>query len=257
MVRPPPTKSGWTQRLAASIERRMQKLQGKGSGGHSVEEEVRAALRWLPDRDAIVLDVGANKGLWSRAMLKEAGPRLGRLIALEPSRHNWPDLEGIDAATFTLIRKALAAENGTATLHMDAPGSGLASLSARNLDHIGLAMSENERVQTIRLDHLADELSLERIDFLKLDIEGHELEALRSGESLLAAGKIRALSFEFGGSNIDTRTYFRDFWLLLRAHGYAIWRVVPGGAPAPITRYHERLESFVTTNYIAAWSEEA
>jgi FkbM family methyltransferase len=246
-----PTSPGLFQRLAASIERRAQKAQGKGSGGHSVAEEVRAALPFLPQQGAVVLDVGANKGLWSRTMLAEAGERLARLVAVEPSRHNWLEIEAIADPRFSLIRKALSESDGTATLHMDAPGSGLASLTQRNLTHVGLAMEESEAIETVRLDTLLAELGLERIDFMKLDIEGHELSALQGGEKALAEGRIRALSFEFGGSNIDTRTFFRDFWLLLHGHGYALLRIVPGGSPVPIQRYHERLESFVTTNYLA------
>jgi FkbM family methyltransferase len=239
------------QRIAASVERRAQKLQGKGAGGHSVEDEVRTALDFLPSTGAIVLDIGANKGLWSRAMLRKAGGRLARLVAFEPSSHNWADLDTITDPRFSLIRKGVADREGTAELHMDAPGSGLASLSKRNLDHVGLEMREHEIVELATLDAFAAARGLERIDFMKLDIEGHELSALRGAEVLLKSGAIRALSFEFGGSNIDTRTYFRDFWLLLREHGFSIWRIVPGGKPVRIEKYHERLECFATTNFIA------
>ena len=112
-------------------------------------------------------------------------------------------------------------------------------------------MGESETITLTSLDAFAAEAGLTRIDFLKLDIEGHELAALAGATRLLASGAIRALSFEFGGSNIDTRTYFRDFWLLLGAAGYQIERIVPGATPVPITRYHERLECFATTNFIA------
>lgn len=239
------------QRIAASIERRAQKLQGKGAGGHSVEAEVRTALAFLPRESAIVLDIGANKGLWSRAMLREAGARLERIIAFEPSHHNWLALEAIADPSFSLVRQGVADRNGSAELHMDEPGSGLASLSKRNLDHVGLEMRVHEVVELTTLDSFAAAHGLDRIDFMKLDIEGHELAALHGAAGLLKSGAIRALSFEFGGSNIDTRTFFRDFWLLLGGYGYTIWRIVPGRAPVRISQYHERLECFATTNFIA------
>lgn len=240
------------QRLAAGIERRAQKFQGKGAGGHSITAEVAEASRFLPAGGATVFDVGANKGLWSRAMLAAAGPHLERLVAFEPSRHNWAAIEEITDPRFSLCRKALGLREGVSELFMDAPGSGLASLTRRNLDHHGLTMASAETVETTTLDAYCREAGISRIDFLKLDIEGHELDALHGAEPLLAAGAIRALSFEFGGTNIDTRTFFRDFWLLLTPLGYSLWRIVPGGRPMPILRYHERLESFVTTNYIAS-----
>ena len=102
------------QRIAASVERRAQKVQGKGAGGHSVEAEVRTALAFLPPSGAIVLDIGANKGLWSRAMLREAGTRLARLVAFEPSRHNWAAIEAISDPRFSLVRQGVAERNGSA-----------------------------------------------------------------------------------------------------------------------------------------------
>ena len=46
------------------------------------------------------------------------------------------------------------------------------------------------------LDEIADMLTLSRIDLLKIDTEGHELEVLHGGRKLLAAGLIRVLHIE-------------------------------------------------------------
>jgi FkbM family methyltransferase len=239
------------QHFAESLERRAQKWQGKGAGGHSVAEEVRIALPLLPQAGAIVLDGGANKGLWSRAMLEAAGPRLARILAIEPSTHNHAEILAIGDPRLSLIRAALGSAPGEAMLHMDQPGSGLASLSKRNLDHVGLTMDEAEAVRLTTLDLLADEFKLQRIDFLKLDIEGHEWPALQGARRLMNERRISALSFEFGGANLETRSFFRDFWLLLGEAGFRIWRIAPGRGAEPIRRYHERLECFATTNYLA------
>lgn len=246
-----PPRPSLMQRLLASMERRILKAQGKGAGGHSIEAEVRDAVRLLPAAHAVVFDVGANKGLWSRAMLAQGGTRVARIFAFEPSRHNWQEIESIADPRLNLIKMAVSDHIGEAELFSDAPGSGLASLSQRNLEHVGLEMAGQEVVALTTLDAFCAERGIQRIDFLKLDIEGHELAALKGARGLLQRGAIGALSFEFGGANIDTRTYFKDFWELLRNHGYAIWRIVPGSAPAPLTRYHERLECFATTNYLA------
>lgn len=245
------TRPSLMQRLLASLERRILKAQGKGAGGHSIDAEVNDAVTLLPTSEAVVFDVGANKGLWSRALLKQGGARVARVFAFEPSRHNWPDIEAIADPRLSLIKMAVSDQIGEAELFSDAPGSGLASLSQRNLDHVGLEMAGQEVVALTTLDAFCAEQGIARIDFLKLDIEGHELAALKGARDLLERGAIGALSFEFGGANIDTRTYFKDFWQLLSGHGYAIWRIVPGSSPVPITRYHERLECFATTNFLA------
>ena len=50
------------------------------------------------------------------------------------------------------------------------------------------------------------------IDLLKLDVEGNELLALKGLSDSIEYIKI--IQFEFGGSNIDSRTYFQDFYYL-------------------------------------------
>jgi hypothetical protein len=56
---------------------------------------------------------------------------------------------------------------------------------------------------------------------MKMDIEGHELFALRGAKRALARGVIRPLSFEFGTGNINSRTFFRDYWDLLTSVAWA------------------------------------
>jgi len=84
---------------------------------------------------------------------------------------------------------------------------------------------------------------------VKLDIEGHELTALEGFGDALTATK--ALQFEFGGCNIDTRTYFRDFWYFFKERNFDIYRITPLGAEK-MTRYKQNDEYFLTTNFIAA-----
>jgi hypothetical protein len=68
---------------------------------------------------------------------------------------------------------------------------------------------------------------------MKMDIEGHELFALRGAQRSLAAGKIGALAFEFGCGDINSRTFFRDYWELLTAANFAIYRIPPMARPFP------------------------
>jgi hypothetical protein len=57
--------------------------------------------------------------------------------------------------------------------------------------------------------------------------------------------------FEFGGCNIDSRTYFQDFWYFFKENNFVIHRITPFGLEK-IERYRESDEFFSTTNYIAA-----
>lgn len=66
---------------------------------------------------------------------------------------------------------------------------------------------------------------------------------------MLNDGIIDFIQFEFGGCNIDSRTYFQNFYYLLNTK-YQIYRILKNGLYS-IKKYRETQEIFVTTNYLA------
>lgn len=77
-----------------------------------------------------------------------------------------------------------------------------------------------EPVRTERFeDYWRSVLKSRQIDLAKLDIEGHELNALRGFGNAINA--VNVLQFEFGGCSIDTHTYFQDFWYFFNIMSFA------------------------------------
>jgi hypothetical protein len=66
---------------------------------------------------------------------------------------------------------------------------------------------------------------------------------------MLKGNKIKFIQFEFGGTDIDARVFFRDFYFLLSPK-YNIYRILKNGL-YPIKVYKESEEIFITTNYLA------
>lgn len=243
-------------KIAARLEKSFALLQGKGAGSFSIDDEVRLALRLMHGNELVLLDVGANKGLWTSALLKQAANRFCAAYLFEPSAHNLLLLGAIADARVTIVPAAVGAVAGRAVLYADSPGSGLASLTRRNLAHKGLKLDREEAVDLITIDEFVSGRGLTRVDFMKIDVEGHDLDVLKGAEASLRSGLVRALSFEMGGANVDTRTFFRDFWELLRDCGFDVWRVSPTFGLIPVPKYIERDEVFVTTNYMATRKSE-
>lgn len=237
-------------RLLASVERRCAKLQGKGWGAATVDHEVRQVARLLDGKPAtLCIDIGGNKGAYSAALMAQFPA--ANIVVFEPSQVNVQILQDRfkDASQVSVEPYAVSKTAGDADLFSDQAGSGLGSLTKRDLKHIDLAFEASERIQTLRFEtYWQDKLQSVPIDLCKLDVEGHELDALQGFGAAMAA--IKVVQFEFGGANIDTRTYFRDFWHFFADHGFKLYRITPFGI-APIKRYHERHEAFVTTNYLA------
>lgn len=247
------------QPVAALLERAAAALQGKGVGSKSVDAEVLAAFAHAPRQKLTVFDVGANAGDWTRAALRHASDRIERLVAFEPAAVHRASLASITRDDSRLLHVSLAVTDGEGErlLYSPADGSELASLTQRRLDHLGVNANVTESVRTTTLDDYTQQHAIERIHLLKMDIEGYELSALRGASRLLENRAIDVVAFEFGGCNIDTRTFFQDFWyLLVRQYGFRVGRILLDGRIAPIQRYTEALEMFSTTNYVA-WAPRA
>jgi hypothetical protein len=68
----------------------------------------------------------------------------------------------------------------------------------------------------------------------------------------MRSGVLRALSFEFGISNVNSRVFFRDIYNLLIANQYEVFRVTPAGRLIRLKNYSEDDEYFArTTTYLA------
>lgn len=233
----------WTERLSAYA-------QGKGYGTASIEQENALTHKLLRRRPALAIDIGANVGDYT-AELRRRNPSL-EIHAFEPATVNVHKLKArFGGDPLIHIQPcAVSSESGSATLHGPDPGSGLSSLAHRRLDHIGIPFENREQVNTIRFeDYWINTLNRRHLDIVKIDIEGFELAALHGAGEAIANTSV--LQFEFGGCNIDTRTFFQDFWYFFHENGFALYRITPIGLDA-MTRYRELDEFFSTTNFIAA-----
>jgi FkbM family methyltransferase len=236
-------------KLPAMLEIDLQHMQGKGSGGSSTEVEAKTALDFMfrSGDKVVVLDVGANIGSYSEA-IRRLAPQ-ATIFAFEPSSVARKKLEDrfIGESSVVIVPLALGSKNSRGTLWSDSPGSVLASLTKRKLDHFGTEFSQTESVDVVTLDSWVDSMKV-LPNLIKLDVEGHELDVLKGGLKTLSTTQV--VQFEFGGCNVDTRTYFQDFWYLLTDLGFAIYRVSAAGQ-IRLFCYSESDECFRTTNYLA------
>jgi FkbM family methyltransferase len=201
-------------------------------------------------KELIVFDVGANVGQYSLLVKNIFGER-AKLYAFEPAKKSYKVLKSTIAnITKTYIHQiGLGKTNTKTTLFTDSDKSKLASVFKRKLDHFHIDLKNQEKIEIKTLDTFCKKENIERIHFLKLDVEGNELQVLEGSSRMLKNGKIDFIQFEFGGCNIDSRTYFQDFYYLLKDQ-YKIFRILKDGI-YQIDQYKETYEAFTTTNFLA------
>jgi len=134
--------------------------------------------------DLTILDVGANVGLFSQYASKYAK----KVYAIEPAKQHVEvmkymlEFNKLDNIV-TPFQMAIAGKNGDMTLHHN-ENITMFSLS----DAVNDPKLEGEKVKTVRLDTFLQENGIEHVDFMKLDVEGEEMNII-CGEGFEDASK--------------------------------------------------------------------
>jgi len=252
------TGNGFAQRLLERLVGISQFCMGVGSGSgveSSGEKKVLDVLSLKYQPPYCIFDVGSNQGQHLQLVLRYFSKHDLRVHCFEPSSHSFKILEmRVDSEhklKVKLNNVALGKERGERTLYYNNPGSGLASLTKRRLDHFGIDFGDSETVRVDTLDNYCRENDIEKIDLLKCDVEGHELNVFFGASDMFRKQAIGIVTFEFGGCNIDTRSFFQDFYYFFKEVRMGIFRITPSGYLFPIRSYREIFEQFRTTNFVA------
>jgi len=138
-----------------------------------------------PQLGDIVLDVGAYVGMYS-IKASEAVGESGIVVAIEPNDTNLRQLRQnivtYQLANVTVSDKAAAAHSGVAPLY----------LTKSNFCHsLVYPTGSREIVKVDSLDNITRDLGLKKVDLIKIDAEGAELEILEGCQKLFQQENIR------------------------------------------------------------------
>ena len=159
---------------------------------------MHAMTRLLYEGDT-VLDIGANIGQMAVHAANLVGPR-GRVLAFEPARRTHYALEGNLTRNgvghrVEAFRLALSDTSGRAFLSTSEDlGSGGATI-------IGEVLGTGEEVHTKLLDEVIAARNVERVDFVKLDVEGAEASVIRGGASVFGSESPPIVCMEYSNTN--------------------------------------------------------
>lgn len=176
----------------------------------------------------VVLDVGASVGDYCAA-LKRYNPKCS-IYAFEPHPATYTKLiNNTESLGISALNVGVGFNEGFFTLYdyADNDGSEHASLHRGVIGQIHKGQAVEHKVKVISLDDFVLQHNIEQIALLKIDTEGHEFEVLRGASSLLKAGRIDVIHFEFNEMNVVSRVFFKDIWDFLP--NYDFYRMLPDG----------------------------
>jgi FkbM family methyltransferase len=193
-----------------------------------------------------VFDVGANVGDWSVQALT-CWPS-ARVHAFEVARPTFDALQAnIERQDFmgrtTLNHCGFGDRSGARTMfyYPDHP-----ELTCDEPRHDGLTATEFN-AEFITGDSYVDRSAIDRIDFMKIDVEGAEHLVLDGLSATIDQGRVRCIQFEYGAFSIGTRFLLRDYYGLL-ASRYWIGKIFPTGVE--FSDYSWTSEDFRFANFL-------
>jgi FkbM family methyltransferase len=204
------------------------------------------------DRNSILIfDVGAHSGEYTSLALKEVGSNLLQVYAFEPTESLFLSLNKKyhSNQNVNIYNFGFGDKKEVLPFYVSESNPYLNSVYNRDLKNYNLELKQLQKISLERIDDFCEQNSINKINLLKIDVEGYELKVLQGAEAMINSGSIDYIQLEFGGCHIDSRTYFRDIFNYLNSR-YKIYRVLKNGL-RPIERYDERLEIFMTANFFA------
>jgi FkbM family methyltransferase len=201
------------------------------------ERSTRATLRKLVNRGDVVFDIGANIGAHTLGLAQSVGPS-GRVFAIEPTdfafaklKHNLalnPELEQRCSA-YQILLAATPVTAAEQELYASWP---LKSDDAVHPRHRGRLMkTNNAKVDT--LDCFVGRQSIDRLNLIKLDVDGHELAVLQGAVGALSRFRPVLVMEIAPYMHAERSGDFNAVIALLRNAGYSLYDM-HSGKPLPL-----------------------
>ena len=199
------------------------------------EGEVNFVNR-LDPREAAIIDVGANVGAWSVMLGKRH--RNVKLISFEPSPSVHTclirnlALNGLGGVVCEQL--AVSSEEGEVQFQEPRNASVFSRMLPSTQDNRGGRFSDCTltNVRTMRLDSYCEMNGIQRIGFIKIDVEGAEPLVLRGMARLLSEHRVDQIYLEVDPDNLGSMGFtVEDIAQALEPYGYRFYRLQSDGQP--------------------------
>ena len=161
----------------------------------------------LVNKDQVSIDVGANLGLFTSFMSKASA----QVYAFEPNPYPLENLKGLVDKNVTVLPIALGNIDESTEIRIPHHENGWSSNGA------SLARSDEDNGKLITIEcRKLDSLNIQNVGFIKIDVEGFEIEVLKGAEKIIARDKPSMIIENEEVHTKDTNELFR----VMNDYGY-------------------------------------
>lgn len=193
----------------------------------------------------IIFDGGANVGDYS--LLASEYCKNAKVYSFEPVESTYELLKNNISANKNInpVNSGLYSENVKKEIKIYNSHTHSSLYEIKGIDY---AVQKTEIIELVTGDSFMEHNSIDKIDFIKLDVEGAELDAIKGFEKSLVNNKIRMIQFEYGYINITTKNLLADYYDFFKKYNYIIGKIYP--KHVEFRAYHFKHEDFIGPNYI-------
>ncbi len=202
----------------------------------SFEQEELDQCKKLIKQDDVVIDIGANIG--SHSLLFASLANKGIVYSIEPSRITFENLLRNIKYKDNIVPLSVAVSNTNEILNFYECDNDVMS-GLKNTDRSGITYVN--KVPAVRMDDLAKLLNLQKLDFVKIDVEGLETEVIEGFIDTLAKFKPIVFCEIYSGtnSNPDSNKTIN----LISSIGYDIF-VLKGNNLVPFEKHDDNYHNY-------------
>ena len=202
--------------------------------GYFYEKEI-GLLPFLVHPQKLAIDVGAHAGHYTHALLKLGAP----VVAIDANPKMASFLSRLYGDKARIVCAAASSSSGKANLRLPKAGShGTATIEAQNTS-LPWEVDEIE-VQKVALDDIV----LEAVGFIKIDVEGHELDVLLGAKGLLVRDHPTILVEVEERHRPGSTSSVCELLSSLGYHGFFL----DTGRLCPVSRFNAAHDQHVPTN---------
>ena len=186
-----------------------------------ISKKEELVLDWLRNQENnkyIILDIGANKGFYSESLVDKLDDKIEKIYAFEPVKENYEQYlsKFVNNDKIEIFNKACSDKNEDVEFYQlisnDVGIEGLSSISYRdtfkNLNYNKIIVECVIIDEFLKIDSECDL-------FVKIDVEGHELEVMLGMIELFKSNKIACLQFEYGNCMLERNKNLNDIIVFL------------------------------------------